>query len=240
MKKTDPKNKKIIAVIPARGGSKGILKKNIKPLSGKPLIAHTIEQALQSKYLDRVIVSTDDEEIARVSRCYKAEVPFFRPAKLAQDDSPTIDTIFHALDWFAERGDFFDIVALLEPTSPLRKDDDIDRALELFCSNFEQADALVSVGGVHLEHPSIMKKIEAGYVKPLGKSSTIYQRQQLTNVYFPYGVIYLSKVDSLREQKTFYQERTIPYLIERWQNYEIDDLDDFFCVEIMLKNHKII
>ena len=92
------KNKKILAIIPARGGSKGLPRKNIKPLLGKPLIAWTIEQALASKYLDRVIVSTEDEEIAAISRKYCAEVPFLRPKELARDDSPTIDTLLHALN----------------------------------------------------------------------------------------------------------------------------------------------
>lgn len=231
------KNKPILGLIPARGGSKGLSKKNIKETMGKPLIAWTVEQALTSKYLDKVVVSTDDKEIAEISKKYGAEVPFLRPKELARDDSPTIDAIMHAINWFEERGEYFDIIVLLEPTSPLRKEDDLDNAIKLFIENFDKADSLVSVGEVHLENPCIMKRIENGYVKPFIEiDENIYQRQQLPKVYFPYGVIYLSKVDALKKYKTFYQERTIPYFIERWQNYEIDDIYDFICVEAILKH----
>jgi len=120
------KGKKILALIPARGGSKGLPGKNIKPLLGKPLIAWTIEQAKASKYVDRVVVSTDDDEIAEVAIRYGAEVPFLRPKELARDDSPTIDAILHALDFFSDKGERFDLLALLEPTSPLRDSEDID------------------------------------------------------------------------------------------------------------------
>ncbi|MCK4825372.1 acylneuraminate cytidylyltransferase family protein, partial [bacterium] len=187
-------NKTILALIPARGGSKGIPKKNIKPLLGKPLIAWTIEQAKKSKYFDIIIVSTDSEEIAKISEKYGAEVPFLRPKQLARDSSPTIDAIMHALNWFEERGEYFDIVVLLEPTSPLRKENDLDNAIELFIKNIDKADSLVSVGEVHLENPYIMKKIEHGYAKSFMEiDEDMYQRQQLPKVYFPYGVVYLSK-----------------------------------------------
>ena len=230
-------NKTILALIPARGGSKGIPKKNIKPLLGKPLIAWTIEQAKKSKYFDRIIVSTDSEEIAEMSEKYGAEVPFLRPKELARDESPTSDAIMHAITWFEERGEYFDIVVLLEPTSPLRKENDLDNAIELFIKNIDKADSLVSVGEVHLENPYIMKKIENGYVKSFIEiDENIYQRQQLPKVYFPYGVIYLSKVDAFKKYKTFYQEKTIHYFIERWQNYEIDDIYDFIAIEALLKS----
>ena len=227
---------KILALIPARGGSKGLPRKNIKPLLGKPLIAWTIEQAKNSKYIDKVVVSTDDKEIAEISKEFGAEVPFLRPKELARDDSPTIDAIMHAINWFEEKGEFFDILVLLEPTSPLRKRNDIDNALELLINSIETADSIVSVGEVHLENPYIMKKIENGYVKPFIEiDKDFYQRQQLPKVYFPYGVIYASKIETLKKYKTFYQERTIPYFIERWQNYEIDDIYDFICIESILR-----
>jgi len=229
-------NKKILAVIPARSSSKRLLGKNIKKLLGKPLIAWTIEQAKKSKYIDKLIVSTDDKEIAKISEKYGVEVPFLRPKELARDNSPTIDAVFHAINWFESRGECYDILVLLEPTSPLRKDDDIDKALELFFDNFNKADSLVSVGEIHLENPYITKKIEDRYVKPLIRNKkNFYQSQQLPKVYFPYGVIYLSKIDALKKYKTFYQEKTIPYFIERWQNYEIEDFYDFICIETIIK-----
>jgi len=225
----------IIAVVPARGGSKTLSRKNIRPISGKPLIAYTIEAAIGSRSINRVVVSTEDEEIAEISKRYGAEV-VKRPEKLAQDDSPTIDAIMHVIDWFEERNERFDIVVLLEPTSPLRKDDDLDNAISLFIHNSDRADSLVSLGEVHLESPYITKKIENGFVRPFTPpAAPLHQRQQLPKVYFPYGVIYLSKVDALKRYGTFYQERTIPYFIERWQNYEIDDIYDLICIEAIMR-----
>lgn len=226
----------ILALIPARGGSKGLPRKNIIPLAGKPLIAWTIEQALECNYIDRLIVSTDDNEIAKISKDYGAEVPFLRPNELAKDDSPTSETIKHAIEWFEKKNEYFDIFVLLEPTSPLRAKNDINNAIELFCKNLDKADSLVSVGKVHLENPYIMKKIEGGYIRPLiEKDRIFFQRQMLPEIYFPYGVVYISKITALKERGTFYQERTIPYFIERWQNYEIDDNYDLLCIEAILK-----
>jgi len=228
------KKYKILAIIPARGGSKGLLGKNIRILAGKPLIAWSIESAKKSKLIDKLIVNTDDKKIARVAKKYGVEVPFLRPKRLAQDNSSIYDVIFHALDWYKERGSEFDLVILLEPTSPLRKDDDIDNAIKLFLKNYDKAGSLASVGEIHLENPFITLKIDGKYAKPLFKSS-FGQRQKLAQAYFPYGVIYLSKVKTLRKYKKFYQDRTLYYLIERWQNYEIDDLYDFLCIESVLK-----
>lgn len=228
-------NKKILAIIPARGGSKGLPKKNIIELCGKPLIAWTIENALISRYIDQIVVSTENQEIAEISKQYGAQV-VERPQELARDDSPTIDAIVQVINWFEKRREYFDIIILLEPTSPLRKEKDIDNAIELFSENIDKADSLISVGEVHLENPHITKKIENGYLRPLieiGKN--VHQRQQLPKVFFPYGVIYLALTSALTEYKTFYQERTIPYFIERWQNYEIDDIYDFICIESILR-----
>jgi CMP-N-acetylneuraminic acid synthetase len=233
------KKMEIIALIPARGGSKGLPRKNIRLLTGKPLIAWTIEQAKSSRYIDKVVVSTDDPEIAEIAEKYGAEVPFLRPEELATDDAKTIDVIMHAVNRFENDGKYFDIVVLLEPTSPLRKEDDLDNSIEFFIKNIDKVDSLVSVGEVHLENPYIMKKVENGWVKPFIEiDENLYQRQQLPKIYFPYGVIYLSKISTLKKYKTFYQERTIPYLIERWQNYEIDDVYDFICIEAILR-HKL-
>jgi len=231
--------KTILAMIPARGGSKGLPRKNILPLLGKPLIAWTIEQGLASKYLDKVMVSTDDEEIARVAREYGAEAPFLRPAELATDTATTIAAIHHALAFYEERGIDFNYLALLEPTSPLRAGGDIDKSIKLLIDHEAEADSLVSVGEVHMEHPSIVKKIENNYVKPYEPTGEIItRRQDLSKAYFPYGVIYLSKITSLKATNTFYQERTIPFFIQRWQNYEVDDIFDLICIEAIL-NHKI-
>jgi CMP-N,N'-diacetyllegionaminic acid synthase len=232
------KGKKILGLIPARGGSKGLPGKNIKPLCGKPLIAWAIEQGLASKYLDKVIVSTDDEEIAKVSRSFGAEVPFMRPGELATDAAKTIDVVVHALEFLKQRGGLeFDYLALLEPTSPLRKNGDIDKSIAKLIDNGKNVDCLVSLGKISLEHPEITKSLDInGYVKPFFEQEvTATRRQDYSSAYFPYGVIYLSKVETLFSSKTFYQERTLPFLIERWQNYEVDDIYDFMVIETILK-----
>ncbi len=230
------KRKKVLALIPARGGSKGIPGKNIIDVGGLPLIAHSIRSAKKSKLIDRIVVSTDSAEIVRVAKKYGAEVPFLRPGRIAGDRSPVIDAVLHALDWFEGHDEKFDAVALLEPTSPLRKDDDIDNAVKILLKNYNKTDAVVSVGEVHLEHPSVMKIIRKRSLRPfLPYDKKIHQRQQLSKVYFPYGVIYLCKTNVLRKQKTFYPKRITPYLIERWQNYEIDDIFDLICVRAVMQ-----
>lgn len=225
---------KILGIIPARGGSKGLLRKNIRIVDGEPLVVHTIRSALGSRLLDKIVVSTDDETIKNIASEYAVTV-ISRPSELSQDSSSTIDVTLHVLDWLGSNGELFDIVVLLEPTSPLRKEDDIDRAIDEFLDNINWADAMVSLGDIHLEHPYHSKIIEGGYVKNLIPHEQVDQRQSLIRTFFPFGVIYLSKVETLRKQKTFYQERTIPFFIERWQYYEIDDFYDYVCVDMLKK-----
>ncbi len=231
------KGRSFLGIIPARGGSKGLPRKNIRPLLGKPLIVWTIEKALKSKYLDEVIVSTDDEEIAEISKRHGAKIPFIRPKELAQDETPTYDVIEHAINFYRKNlNREFDYIVLLEPTSPLRKDEDIDSAIRKIIKNEKIYTSLVSVGKVHLEHPSLMKKIKGKYLIPyLKRKKQAKRRQELEDVYFPYGVVYISKTQTLLKYRTFYQEKTGFYLIERWQCYEIDDIYDFICVEAILK-----
>ena len=229
-------NKSILAIIPARGGSKGLEEKNIRPLLRKPLIAWTMEQALANKYFDKVVVSTDDNEIAKISKKYGAEVPFMRPKELATDDSRVIDAIFHALDFFVRKNLKFDYLALLEPTSPLRKNDDLDKAIKKLIDNENIAESVISVGEISLEHPLYAKRIDKkGYVRPfleMRKATSL--RQVLPKAYFPYGVIYISKVSAMRKFKTVYPDRILPFFIERWQCYEINDIWDLKCVESIL------
>ncbi len=231
--------KTILAIIPARGGSKGLPGKNIKPLCGKPLVAWSVEQALKSKYVDKVFVSSDSEEIAGVAKQYGADIPFMRPPELAADDSPTSDAIIHALTSFEQMGKEFDYIVLLEPTSPLRSPADIDNALELLVKN-DKADCLISMGEIRMEHPMIVKKINKdGFIIPYIKNiKTIYQRQQADEAYLPYGVVYIAKVSSFKERQTFYTEKAIPYFVERWQCFEIDDEIDFLIIEKLVKIKK--
>jgi CMP-N,N'-diacetyllegionaminic acid synthase len=223
-----------LGIIPARGGSKGLPGKNIRTLNGKPLIAWTIEQARASASLDLTVVSTDDEETAAIARRHGGHVPFLRPPELALDDTPIIDVVRHLLT--ALEPDRFDVVALCEPTSPLRRPGDIDGAIRLLAARYDEADAVISVGEVHTENPHICKVIEGDLIKPFVEGQpTPYQRQRARPVFFPYGVIYAAKRDLLVAHGTFYLDRALPFFLERWQNYEIDDICDFLCVETIMR-----
>lgn len=227
----------VLAIIPARGGSKGLPGKNIKSLSGKPLIGWTIEQAKNSIFLDEVFVSTDSIEIANIASLFGVQVPFLRPEFLASNSASSTDVVLHVLEHFKSINRSFQYIALLEPTSPLRKPNDIDDAIKLLYDN-SSADGVVSLGEVHMEHPMIIKKInKEGKIIPYDENlKPIKQRQQADIAYFPYGVIYLIKTEVLYKINSFYSDNIIPFYIERWQNYEIDDLYDFLCIEAIFKS----
>jgi CMP-N-acetylneuraminic acid synthetase len=230
-------NKRFIAIIPARGGSKGLPGKNIKNMCGKPLIAWSIDAALNSQYLDEILVSTDDPKIAEVAKKYGATVPFLRPDKLATDEATTYDAVAHALDFYRNHLDKeYDYIVLLEPTSPLREQADIDTMIEVISSRDEHFDSIVSIGEVH-EHPSIMKKtvgdMTVPYCEELVSTS---RRQDNPPAYFPYGVAYIVKTLKFLKEKTFYPKRTTYYQVKRYQCYEIDDIYDFLAIENIMKH----
>ena len=188
----------LVALIPARGGSKGIPRKNIRELCGKPLIAWTIEAAQKSNYIDRLIVSTEDEEIADISRSYGADVPFIRPAELAMDDTPGIEPVLHALDLLPE----FDQILLLQPTSPLRTAEDIDGIVQM-CRE-QQAPAAVSICESS-KHPNWMFYCgENGIMSPFMDFPIATRRQGLPIIYTVNGALYLAKTTWLKENKSFF------------------------------------
>ncbi len=230
------KNRTFLAVIPARGGSKGLPKKNIKNLCGKPLIAWSIEAGLNSKYIDEVMVTTDDKEIADISRQYGANVPFLRPKELASDTSPTFDAIKHTIDFYKEKLNIeFDYIVLLEPTSPLREKEDIDNMIKKLVQFEDETDSIISIGEVH-EHPSIMKRVDKNQIKSFCKELEVKTRRQDNDkAYFPYGVAYIVKTKNLLSEKTFYTLRNTFYEIKRYQCYEIDDIYDFLAIENIMK-----
>jgi CMP-N-acetylneuraminic acid synthetase len=229
--------KKIIAIIPARGGSKGLPGKNIKELCGKPLIAWSIESGLGSQYIDEVMVTTDSEEIARIGRDFGASVPFIRPSELAGDKATSFDAVKHVIDFYKnELRKQFDYVVLLEPTSPLRETGDIDKMLKKIIAMEDQFDAIISLGEVH-EHPSIMKKIVGNVIEPYcSELITTTRRQDNEIAYFPYGIAYIIKVKTLLDEQSFYPRRTTYHLIKRYQCYEIDDIYDFLMIENVMKH----
>lgn len=227
---------RLLALILARGGSKRLPGKNIRPLAGKPLVAWSIEAARACAAISDVVVSTDDEAIAEAARAHGARVPFLRPAALAADTSTSADAALHALDFLRDReGQAFDAVILLEPTSPLRASSDLPGVADLLARRWDDTDAVVTVGRVHLEQPAVMKRMEADgrlapwMASPAGDAPTAW---------FPYGVAYAVKTEALRHYRTFYPPRVLGYTIERWQNYEVDDLFDFLCVEAVMQHFK--
>ncbi len=232
------KGKNILGLIPARGGSKGLPRKNIKPLLGKPLVAWTIEQALASKYLDRVVVSTDDKEIVEISRKYGAEVPFLRPEELATDEAKSIDVVLHAISWVEENDKPYDLLMLLQLTSPLRTEEDIDRAIELL---FEKGtSAIVSVCEVEY-HPYWSNVLPAdGCMKDFIKPEVINKRrQELSPFYRLNGAIYLAYCHYLKQEKSFFGDKTFAYIMPRERSIDIDEEIDFILAEI-LRNKNII
>lgn len=229
--------KTILALIPARSGSKGLPRKNILPICGKPLIAWSVDKALKSKHVDTVLVTTDSQEIADIARAAGAHVPFLRPAELATDRSSTYDVIRHALTFLQEmEGKTFDYVVLLEPTSPLREDDDIDRMLDHLVGNAAEFDSIISVGEVD-EHPSIVRRLNGSRLEPFcPELQQTTRRQDNEPAFFPYGVAYIAKTDVLLKENTVYTQRCTYFKIQRYQNYEIDDIYGFLCVESVMKH----
>lgn len=236
-------NKTILAIIPARGGSKGLPGKNIIELCGKPLIVWSIEAGLGSKYVDEVMVTTDSVEIAEVAKRYGASVPFMRPAELATDTATTFDAIQHAIESYKERFQkTFDYVVLLEPTSPLRDSDDIDIALNKLDSNRKKADSIVGVSRVESAHPVFDVKINNdGLIEPyIGKTFNVLRRQDIEDLYFFEGSVYISDVEVLMKKGSFYHERTIPYIVPRWKSLEIDEMVDLITAEAIMNNLSIL
>ncbi|MGE5490533.1 MAG: cytidylyltransferase domain-containing protein [Actinomycetota bacterium] len=226
--------KRVLGLIPARGGSKGLPGKNIRPLCGKPLIAWSIEQGRASACVDAVVVSTDSQEIADVARTYGAEVPFLRPAHLAADTSPTIDAVIHALDFLAAEGREFDIVALLETTSPLRDVSDIDEAVAALVST-PGAESIVGVAQVEGAHPDFLTTMDRGFLRPYRQVGMVAKRrQELEALFYPEGTIYVSYAESLRRRRSFYHEATLGHVGDRYKAFEIDELCDAIAVEALL------
>jgi len=227
------KNKKILALITARKESKGLIRKNIKPFAGKPLIAWSIEEAKNSKYIDRVVVTTEDEGIAKISKKCGADVPFMRPRHLALDNTKHIDVILHSMLWLEENNKPYDLLVLLQPTCPLRTSEDIDNSIiTLFQKN---AKAVVSVSEV--EHPPYWDNIlpKNGCMKNFLRPDVIGKnRQELPTFYRINGVIYVAYWDFLKRAKTFFGNQTYAYIIPKNKAVDIDDETDFKFAEFLM------
>jgi CMP-N-acetylneuraminic acid synthetase len=223
---------KILGVIPARGGSKGVYKKNIKLLNGKPLIAYTIEAAIDSN-LTKVVVSTDDQEIAAVAKSYGAEVPFIRPDHLATDSAKSMPVILHALK-FVEQLDEekYDAVLMLQPTTPFRTTKDINEAIAILEST--NADSVISVVDVEGHHPARMKFLDNGKLidPPFCESYENQPRQELQAMYIRNGAIYLTKRDTLLNN-SFKGNDCIALIMPASRSVNIDTELDFEYAEFL-------
>ncbi len=232
---------KILAFIPARSGSKRIPNKNIKLLNGKPLIAYTIESAKKSKYINRIVVSTDSEEIATVAKEYGAEVPFLRPKEISQADSTEMQFFEHALNWFIQNENYEpDLIVQLFPTSPFRKPESIDKAVEEMLQHPE-ADSLRSVK-LCSEHPYKMWTIEDGYLKPFVKSedSNLHTLSYhlFPKVYIQNASIYITKPNTIKEKKSPVGDIIIPFVMGEMESIDINTLLDFQFAEMIMRNSR--
>ncbi|MFC2051134.1 cytidylyltransferase domain-containing protein [Chloroflexota bacterium] len=232
------KEKKILAVIPARGDSKGMPGKNTLDLLGKPVIAYTIETAQQSKYLDRIVVSTDDEKIAEVAKEYGAEVPFIRPAELAEDDVPLIpDVLRHAAKELARSENFdAEIIVMLQPTSPLRQARYVDLAIDKLLNT--KCDWVTTVSEAH-PHPFRMRRMKGDKLEPLFEAENIWaQRQDLPPVYHLSGAVYVTWKEVIMGEEVFLDKDWRGVIMKEEDAIDIDTLTDFLVAEAILKGRQ--
>ena len=231
------KGKKLLAVIPARGGSKRLPRKNILNLAGKPLIAWTIETALGSKYIDKLVVSTDDKEIANISNKYGADVPFIRPSRLATDESTTVDVILHLLNELKKIGDEYDYIMLLQPTSPLRTSQNIDDSVKLMKES--NSDAIISV--CETEHPPLWCNTlpdDMSMDNFLDDSIKNKRSQDLPTQYRINGAIYIVTTKRLKLENSFFiNSNSTAYIMKQDNSIDIDTKDDFHLASIKIESH---
>ncbi|EPW8574055.1 cytidylyltransferase domain-containing protein [Morganella morganii] len=224
---------KVFAIIPARGGSKRLPRKNLLPLANKPLISWTIDSAKKSKYIDHIFVSTDDKEIAQISLDYGIEIPELRPSKLALDTSSTDDVITYTIEKYAAG---YDIILLLQPTSPLRTTKNIDDALELFVS--KNANSVISV--TPCEHSPLWANTLPSDLSMDNflKGNATARSQDLDNYYRLNGAIYILDLGIYKKNKEIkYDNNTFAYVMENINSIDIDNLYDFKLAEFLIKSN---
>lgn len=223
--------RRILALIPARGGSKGLPGKNILPVGGRPLIGWTIAAARGSRHVDRVLLSSDDDAIIAAARACGCDVPFRRPAELSTDTAPMIDVVLHAIDAVPD----YEIVVLLQPTSPLRTAADIDAACELLERN--GAPACVSVSPVEQSPYWMYRLTDAGRMAPLLEAPQVTRRQDLPEVYTLNGAVYVADASWLRQHRTFVTADTVAHVMPPERSIDIDTAADLEAFQRILAEH---
>lgn len=228
----------VLGLIPARGGSKGIARKNVRILGGKPLMQWTIEAALDARTLTRIVVSTEDEEIAAIARSCGAAVPFIRPAELACDDTPTLPVVQHALRALSTRGEQFDAVCLLQPTNPFRKPSEIDHCVELLAAS--GADSVVSVLRVPSEynpHWVYFRAPDGTLELSMGGTEPLARRQVLPAAFHRDGSVYVTRRDVILRENSLYGRRVLGYETTRANVVNIDTAADWDRAEAMMQEN---
>lgn len=232
------KGKTILGIITARGGSKGLPKKNIKILHDKPLIAWSILPALKSKYIDYLMVSTDSQEICDISLEYGAKVPFLRPEEFAKDETSSVETVKNVLEMLNNIGKYYDYIFLIQPTSPFRKTKHIDTSIQMLIDNQEEFDALVTIN--ELERPVHWNRnIKNSKLVPMIEynKNKKYRRQDFEKTYRLNGMIYIIKTQTFLEQETFEPKNTMPYIVDNKSAIDIDTIEDFILASMYLKEN---
>ena len=220
--------KRVLALIPARGGSKGIKDKNIRPVAGKPLIAYSIEAGLHCEYVDDVVITTDSERIKAVAEEYGAWVPFLRPDELASDTATTLDAVLHAVNTLKEMGKEYDILVILQPTSPLRDATDLSGALEKYMASGERS--LASVSPV-ADHPLLIRTLpDETHMEKMLKVSSTCRRQDMPAYYRINGAIYINAIKELNHETSF-NDNEVPYIITEEHAVDIDEYKDLALAE---------
>lgn len=228
------RGKSVLAIITARGGSKGVPRKNLREVGGKPLLAWTIEAGKKSRYIDRLILSSEDGEIISTARSWSCEVPFARPAELARDETPAIDAVLHAVDLLPEK---YDYVMLLQPTAPLRRAADIDGCLEACLDH--QAPACVTVAEVD-QSPFWMYRLDASRLVPLIEQQRLtYRRQDLQPVYILNGAVYVAQTPWLQQHRTFLTAATVAHIMPRERSLDVDTELDLKICELLLSGSEV-
>jgi CMP-N,N'-diacetyllegionaminic acid synthase len=227
---------RVLGLIPARGGSKGVPRKNIRLLGGKPLLQYTAETARAARLLSRVVLSTDDEEIAEIGRACTLDVPFMRPPELAADATPSLLVVKHALEWLGSRGEVFDAVCLLQPTHPFRQAGDIDACIALLAES--GADSVVSVLPVPPEHNPhwVFFRAPDGTLRlSTGESTPIPRRQDLPPAFHREGSVYVTRRDVVVKGGSLLGDRVIGYPMDPGKSVNIDTQDDWARAERLLR-----
>lgn len=231
---------RVLGIIPARGGSKGVHRKNIRPLCGKPLLAYTAEAAASAAKLTRTILSTDDEEIADIGRSLGIDVPFMRPVELAEDATATFPVILHAVTKLESLGEYYDAICLLQPTNPLRRAEDIDSCIEMMETT--GADSVISILPVpHVYNPKwVYWRLADGEMKlSSGDAEPVTRRQDLPAAFHREGSVYVTKRSVLTEYGNLYGGNVRGYEIDEANSINIDTQDDWHQAEAMIKSRSL-